>query len=257
MQLSRIIVYPIKSLDGVAVSEVRITSGGALAHDRSWAILDREGRKVNAKRYPQIQRLRTTYSCDFTEVEIGVQGESNRATFSLVNCDGLTAWLGAYLGFPVQVVRDDHLGFPDDSKAWGPTLISQGSLNAVAEWFPDLSLDNLRRRFRTNLELDVTEPFWEDRLYQAEGQPVPFKIGAVRFQGHNPCSRCAVPARDPDLGTPDAGFQAEFTEMRKRTLPNWADWPRFNHFYRLAVNTSIDASEAGLSLHLADKIEFD
>jgi uncharacterized protein len=44
MLLSRIDLYPIKSLDGVSVTQVRIKGSGALESDRIYAIVDRFNR---------------------------------------------------------------------------------------------------------------------------------------------------------------------------------------------------------------------
>ena len=43
MFLERIMVYPIKSLDGVSVMESRLTDGGILEFDRIHAIVDEKG----------------------------------------------------------------------------------------------------------------------------------------------------------------------------------------------------------------------
>ena len=41
--LERITVYPIKSLDGVVLESCRVLAGGALEHDRRYALVDAEG----------------------------------------------------------------------------------------------------------------------------------------------------------------------------------------------------------------------
>jgi uncharacterized protein YcbX len=50
MRLGRILIFPIKSLDGIQLDEVTITKGGILENDRIYAIFDEEGRVVNGKR---------------------------------------------------------------------------------------------------------------------------------------------------------------------------------------------------------------
>jgi uncharacterized protein len=57
--LSKILVYPIKSLDGVEVSQAQILEGGALANDREFAMFDEAGKYVNAKRTEKIHGLRS------------------------------------------------------------------------------------------------------------------------------------------------------------------------------------------------------
>ncbi len=153
--------------------------------------------------------------------------------------------------------NDAQKGFPDDRIAFGPTIASEASLQEMhpGNWFPELTLESLRRRFRTNLELGGGEVFCEDRLFGAPEELKPFRIGAVLFAGHNPCQRCVVPTRDPDSGEPVTEFQKKFMQLRKEHLPEWANVQRFNHFYRFAINTSIPPSEAGrTSLRVGDAL---
>ena len=117
-----------------------------------------------------------------------------------------------------------------------------------------MTLESVRRRFRTNLELTGGKPFWEDKLYGAPEELKAFRIGDVNLFGHNPCQRCVVPTRDPLSGYALSGFQKKFMQMRKQTLPHWANAERFNHYYRFAVNTSIPLSEAGKKLRVGDPV---
>ena len=106
--------------------------------------------------------------------------------------------------------------FPMIALAPGPTIVSQGSLQEVVRWFPGLTFEGARRRFRTNLELDMAEPFWEDRLFGGSDELKPFRIGNVSFRGHNPCQRCVVPSRDPESGIQSVrSFQKVFMAARK------------------------------------------
>jgi uncharacterized protein len=38
-------------------------------------------------------------------------------------------------------------------------------------------------------------------------------------------------------------------------LPTWAERSRFNHFYRLAINTIVPADQAGKIIRVGDEIE--
>ncbi len=255
MELSRIEIFPIKSLDGVLVEEARITAGGILENDRIYAILDVDGRYVNGKRVPRVHQLRCAFDRHIKEVRFWQEGgEAAPAQFPLDICAPINRWLGDYFGFVVTLQREPDKGFPDDRTAFGPTIASEASLRTVQSWYPELSLESVRRRFRTNLELTGGEPFCEDRLYGAPGELKPFKIGLVRFIGHNPCQRCVVPTRDPDSGAAVQDFQKKFMQLRKEHLPAWANAERFNHFYRFAVNTSIESTEAGKRVRTGDAL---
>jgi len=110
-------------------------------------------------------------------------------------------------------------------------------------------------RFRANLEIADSEPFWEDRLFgEAEGVARAFRIGNVLLAGTNPCQRCVVPTRDPATGAVWPEFAKIFAVTRSAQLPQWAPRLRFDHFYRLTVNTR-PLGSAGGTLHVGDEIQ--
>ena len=149
----------------------------------------------------------------------------------------LDAWLSRYFDQPVEWVEDTAAGFPDDTDSPGPTLISTATLATVAGWFEGLSTAAARGRFRANLEIDGVEAFWEDRLVAGAGRSVRFRVGEAELWGTNPCQRCVVPSRDPCSGETTREFARLFSQHRRQLLPAWAPADRFDHFYRLAVNT--------------------
>lgn len=255
MRLDKIKIFPIKSLDGIFLDEVRMTAGGILENDRVWAIFDEGGRVVNGKRTAHVHDLRCDFDANFKEVCLWQNGQSIRAQFALDDLARLGKWLGDFFGFAVEVRHDAVKGFPDDRTAFGPTIVSEASLRAIQSWFPEVPLESVRRRFRANLELNGGEPFCEDRLFGAPEELKPFQVGAVKFLGHNPCQRCVVPTRDPDSGQGLPEFQKKFMEQRKQHLPAWANAQRFNHFYRFAVNTSVPSSEAEKVLRAGDVVK--
>lgn len=252
MRLGRIQIFPIKSLDGVRVEEVRVTPGGILEHDRICAIFDQDGRVVNGKRTPRVHQLRCEFDAEIKEVHLWQNDQPSRTQFSLDEPDRIGRWLSDFFGFSATLQREPQKGFPDDRTAFGPTITSEASLQMVQAWYPELTLESVRHRFRTNLELVGGEPFCEDRLYGLPDELKPFQIGSVQFLGHNPCQRCVVPTRDPEKGEAVPDFQKKFMLLRKESLPAWANAQRFNHFYRFAVNTSIPATEAGKKLRIGD-----
>jgi uncharacterized protein len=252
MRLGRILIFPVKSLDGIQLDEVTITKGGILENDRIYAIFDELGRVVNGKRTALVHALRCEFGPGFYEIRFW-KGDTP-VQFCLDAPSAINRWLSEFFGFSVVLKHDPTAGFPDDQTASGPTIVSDASLRMVQEWFPELSIESVRRRFRTNLELTGGKPFCEDQLYGAPEVPKAFRIGDVSFLGHNPCQRCVVPTRDPLTGDALSGFQKRFMGMRKQMLPQWADARRFNHYYRFAVNTSIPVGEAGKKLRVGDPV---
>jgi len=252
LYLQRIEIFPIKSLDGVVLESCAITAGGILANDRVFAIMDEAGKVVNGKRTARVHQLRPGFSPALDEVTLRETGHTTAPSFSLRDRAPLNRWLSDFFGFPVTVQREPERGFPDDLTAYGPTIVSEASLRAIRDWYPELTLESVRRRFRSNLELAGGGAFCEDALYGEPGELKPFAIGDVHFAGHNPCQRCVVPTRDPDQGNPVADFQKRFMQLRRENLPAWANVSRFNHFYRFAVNTSIPATQSGKILRVGD-----
>jgi uncharacterized protein len=255
LYLAQIVLYPIKSLDGIAVEQATVLASGALKGDREFAIVDYQGKFVNGKRTPAVHQLRSSFDLAQRTVTIKVQGDHPPATFHLDQARiPLEAWLSDFFGFPIKLIQNSEMGFPDDTDSPGPTIISTETLQTVASWFPDLSVADLRSRLRTTVEVAGGEPFWEERLYGETGNLIPFQIGTVHWLGVNPCQRCIVPTRNAQTGERYANFQKIFLANRQSTLPDWAQTTRFNHYYRLAVNTRCRPSEAGKTLRSGDRV---
>ena len=124
----------------------------------------------------------------------------------------------------------------------------------MSRWFPGLSLESIRLRFRINLEIDGVPPFWEDHLFGKPGETVSFRIGEVIFKGVNPYKRCIVPTRDPITVESYPKFAQTLTKNRKAQLPDWANTEQFQIPYRLGVNTRIEADQAGKTLRTGDTV---
>ncbi|MBK1990786.1 MOSC N-terminal beta barrel domain-containing protein [Sphaerospermopsis aphanizomenoides BCCUSP55] len=254
--LSKILLYPIKSLDGVEVEKATVLPSGALCYDREFAILDAQGKFVNAKRHTKIQLLRSEFSLNERIIHLQLPGHQSPQIFHLdQELKGLEATLSDFFGFTVKLVQNTNMGFPDDTNSPGPTVISTATLTEVASWFPGMSVNEIRRRMRANIEIDGVPAFWEDRLFTASGETVSFVVGNVQFLGINSCQRCVVPTRDSYLGEAYPNFQKIFVQKRQATMPAWVDASIFNHFYRLSVNTRVAASEVGKTIEVGNNIE--
>lgn len=250
-----ITVFPIKALAGVAVSKVEITDGGALKHDREFALFDSSDGCVNLKRYKCLHSVTAKFDLNNGPVNLRVDGGFDWHTYSLMDEQReIAGFLGQRLGLELVLRRNFTNGHPDDTNAWGPTIISSATLQEVAGWFPGLDIESVRKRFRANLEIDGVPPFWEDHLYGPPGKTIAFDIGTVRVEGVNPCRRCIVPTRDPDTGEIYPKFAKILVEKRKANLPEWAQPDHFKIPYRLSVNTRISPSEARKSLHVGDPV---
>lgn len=234
-RIAHILIYPIKSLDPVSVSAARILPGGALEHDRRFALVDNEGAPLTAKRTPLVHQLRCRFDLEGRSMVVA-SADQEQAFHLDDDRSSLEAWCSSYFSLPLKLIENPDGGFPDDLVSPGPTIVSRASLEAVAGWF-GLTLDETRRRFRPNLEIEDAEPFWEDRLFGEVGECVRFQIGEAMLMGVNPCQRCPVPTRDSFTGEAIPGFAKTFSTHRQQLLPDWAKRSHFDHYYRLSTNT--------------------
>lgn len=259
LSVATLTVFPIKSLDGVAVPSVRLLPSGAITGDRRFAFVDADGRFINAKRTAAMHRLRAEFEDFFVE-------DGLFSAVTLTSPDGVrlrfagTNWkedaepyLSRYFGREVRVVENVETGFPDDLESPGPTLLSTATIATVADWF-GLSTEETTRRFRANIVVAATEPFAEDRLFGPAGSAPVIQVGAVPLVAVNPCQRCVVPTRDSTTGDVLTGFQKEFAQRREAALPARVSRERFNHYYRLAVNTRPLPGFAGGMIRQGDAV---
>jgi uncharacterized protein YcbX len=254
--LAGISIYPVKSLEPVSLREIRVLPSGALEGDRGFAMFEAGDKFINGKRNALVHRLRSKLDLLTGVLSLGRAETGLTSSFHVEKQKAqLEEWLAEFFAMPVSFRRNPEVGFPDDLDCPGPTLISTSTLAEVASWFPPLDAQQIRVRIRANLELGGVDPFWEDRLYGVKGSLVRFRVGDCLFDGNNPCQRCVVPPRDPHTGDNYPGFAKIFAEKRRQTLPDWAEKSRFNHFYRLAINTLVPAGQGGKILRVGDEVE--
>ena len=222
--LAGIFIYPIKSFDGFATPQATLLTSGALEHDREFALFDEKGNFVNGKRNPRIHLLRSSLDVDSRILTVQIQNKSEKFIFHIdKERTNLETWLCNYFGFTIKFVQNSLTGFPDDTEASGPTIISTATLEIVASWFPELTVDEVRLRMRTNLEIDGVPPFWEEQLFTEENSSVHFQVGDVMFMGINPCQRCVVPTRNSKTSEAFPQFQKIFIAKRRESLPSWTN----------------------------------
>ena len=255
--VAKLFIYPIKSLDWVECDRVTILESGAIKGDRTWAIFNLDGNFVNGKRNAKVHKLRSQLDLETNTLALQIQGTDQTVKFNLIEqSEALCDWLTEYFGFPVKIEQNLQMGFPDDTISPGATIISTATLEAIASWYPELTTEDIRRRFRANIELAGVPAFWEDCLFTTPENTVKFRIGDVQFMGVNPCQRCVVVTRNAETGEPYPKFQKTFIEQRKNTLPEWTERSRFNHFFRLAVNTKLPPTEAAKAIEVGDSVTF-
>ncbi len=201
-------VTPVKGTRLHRVDSVELDADGARGN-RRFFVVDAHGRMVNGKIIGAFQTI--VASC-----------AGDRLTF--VFGDGRTVESAVELGEPLELsffsasVRarpvlgpfsealSDHIGRPlrlmegapavDRGRRGGASLVSQGSLNRLADEAGEDGIDP--RRFRMLIEVDGVAPHEEDGWV---GRTVRIGEAAVRFHGH--VGRCLITSRDPDTGVVD------------------------------------------------------
>ena len=254
--LARIQIYPIKSLDPLDLEVAEVVAGAGLRGDREFAFFEAGDRVLNAKRARErLLSIRAIHGVERERVELRTSEGSGR--FDLTrDREALEAFVSEWLGRPVELRRDGVRGFPDDPEASGPTVVGTGSIELVAQWF-DWDVDEVRRRFRSNLEIAGLRPFEEDLLFGPPGEPRRFRIGAVELLGTNPCARCVVPSLDSrGRASADTLFTRKFASLRERHASTGSRIHRYDHYYRFAVNTRLAPEQREKELRVGDDLEF-
>jgi uncharacterized protein YcbX len=263
-EIARLRIYPLKGLDATELDAVEVTEAGLLAGDREYAICepdavpieDQQGilrDAINGKQSDRLHELRTAFDPETEEFVVRVRDRDETRRFDLGSGAGRDA-AGEYFGdfFERELtIQRRQEGFVD-RPGLGPSVISTATLEAVASWFEELTVEGARRRLRANVEIGGVPAFWEDRFLGA-GAPA-FEAGGVRFEGGEPCARCVVPQRDPDTGEPLPEFRERFVERREATLPEWVDPDAFDHYYSVMLIARIPGPSRGRTLAVGDGV---
>lgn len=255
--LSRITIYPVKSLDGIFLEKAVISEGGCILHDREYAITDENGNFINGKTNPLVHSLRSTLDFENEIISFKPQHESTWHHFHLQKEKPvLQDYLTNYFGVKAFLQQNKTGRFLDSPDRGGATVLSTSSLSSVSSWFQKFDLDETRKRFRATLEIEGVPAFWEDHLFSEDGKGIEFKIGDVNFIGTSPCARCVVPTRNPNTGEVIPAFPKSFAKFRADSLPTWSKLKSFGHFYYFSVNCLIPASEIGKWIEVGNVVSF-
>ena len=253
-KLSKIRIYPIKSLDFIELEQAKIGKF-SLEYDRQFAILTKDGRYVNGKRTGKVNQLHAQYKLEDKTVTLSDRGAGSAQTFELAeNNPRLLEYLSNFFNMDVILKCSIHGELMDMPKTASTSVVSKASLLSLQQDFHHHSLEDLRLRFRANLEFDGVEAFWEEGLFEAPGTGVHFKVGDVEMIGISPRARCNVPPRDPFTGETDKTFVKTMLNSRAHSLPKNSLLPQFGNLYHLTVNTYLPLEQEGKYLQLGDSV---
>ncbi|XP_042023452.1 mitochondrial amidoxime reducing component 2-like [Salvia splendens] len=241
-----IFVYPVKSCQGISVSQATLTSNG-LRWDRLWMVVNSRGRMYTQRVEPKFALIRVELP-----IEAFTQGwEPDRASFLVIKAEGMStlkipmvqpsavadgvsvwAWSGSALDegeeaakwFSQFLGKTSRLVRFDEASQSRPTISDYVSGHTIKfnDWYPFLmisqgSLDALNarltepvsiNRFRPNFLVDGCEPFSEDLWNEIE-------INEFVFMGGELCVRCKVPTVNQE--TAEMGTEPNETLMKFRS----------------------------------------
>ena len=254
-QLTGIRIYPVKSLDPVELNEAEVGLY-SLRYDREFAMLTPDGKFMNGKRSGRVNELAATFDLAARRIRLMPRAGGATVDFHLDDeRQQIAAFLSDFFGMPVLLAHSDSGQLMDMPRESSLTLVSSASLKSLQADMAAHHLDELRLRFRANLEISGTAAYREEELFGDPENGVRFRLGEVEMVGVGPRARCNVPPRNPFSGIPDSGFVKLMVESRKKSLPRGSRLPLFGGFYHLTVNVFLPPAEQGKMLRVGDRLE--
>lgn len=219
VRVTALCTTPVKGLRVVNVEQLELGPGGARG-DRRFYLVEERGWMVNGKHSGALNEI-------VAELDEGDRDDGARERLTLRFSDGTevsdTVELGEHLVSrfygqpyaarllrgPFSAALSEHAGEQlrivqagdgsaaiDRGTAGGMSLISRGSLIALAQVAGQQSVD--ARRFRMTIELDGVEPFAEDGWLGRD-----LRIGEAVVRPRGNVGRCIVTSRHPESGAVD------------------------------------------------------
>ncbi|MDT8406767.1 MAG: MOSC domain-containing protein [Methylococcales bacterium] len=256
--LSGLYVYPIKSLGGFATAEWPLLKQG-LAFDRQWMLVDADNHFLSQRRLAIMARLQTRI--DHNQLIVTAPGQTDltlplapdhyqQSLQTVIWGQTVNTWHLApeYDHWFSQALQTDcKLVYQPDNQPRPVTAqyAKPGDVTTLTDGFPlllvsEASLNQLNRhfpspatmpRFRPNLVVKGNPAFAEDRWRTLQ-------IGDfVQLHLVKPCSRCVIPALDPDTGQYDSQFAL--------TLKKYRSWQGQIYFGQNAIHQQTGVLQIG------------
>ncbi|KAI1289799.1 Mitochondrial amidoxime-reducing component 1 [Halotydeus destructor] len=249
-RVSKLIVYPVKSMPGIEVNNLEMTSSGVKYgdwHDRSFIILNKENRMVTLRTQPRLAlvkltidgdelimesngfgsvrvQLKTEISSEDEVVSFKVWGKDVGAVFT---GEEASKWLSNFLGeeglrltqfLPSLDMRPTVYTETSGTKFdYSNKILFQDecafhvvSEASIAELNSKLPADRKPTDYRT----------WRPNILVDNCAPYSedrwnyLRTNHIELKATRLCPRCAVPTVDPDSGVKDANKTLEYREIR-------------------------------------------
>jgi len=220
VRVTRLSIYPVKSLGCVTVDSVTVTPQG-LDGDRRFVLLDPDGGRVSAREVKALLGIRASFvpggfrltapdGQTIDVVEPAPDAPLTTTTMSRITQLTLAdpavgAWLSQRAGRPLRLgyqhdrtarpVAHMHGGRPGDTMQLqdaGPILlVTEASVRQLSDWIGPGWVDHAEaiQRFRPNIVIDGDVPFAEDNWNRIRIGDTWFRVGAA-------CDRCVMTTID-------------------------------------------------------------
>ncbi|TYL43634.1 YcbX family protein [Dickeya sp. ws52] len=234
--LSRLFVYPVKSMRGLQLSQTMAGTSG-LAFDRTFMITEPDGTFITARQFPLLVLFTPALMHDGVFLS-APDGQTCLVRFddfapdtaptevwgnhfqARIAPEAVNRWLSEYLQRPVQL-------------RWqGPQLSRRVKRRpdiplGFADGYPfllinDASLDDLRHRCSAGIRLEQFRPnlVVSGAAAYAEDGWQTLRIGEVMFDVAKPCSRCVLTTVSPERGRKHPAGEPLATLQQYRTAEN-------------------------------------
>lgn len=250
MKLSSIHIYPIKSCQGITVTETEVTLKG-LKNDRCLMIVDSNGKFITQRKLPSLATIMTSLDDDSLTLKVANNALSpitftpeyhtgnlipveiwGQETMAVEQEKAVSEWLRRALDIDEQiflVAQTSECSLIIDSKyslgRRAPVTFSDGypllltntaSLKLLNEKIRDTYKSSENQvtmdRFRPNLVIENDQPFAEDNWRE-------ITIGAIIFDLVKPCKRCIVTTTNQNTG------QRNSLQEPLKTLATFRNFP--------------------------------
>ncbi len=209
-KLSQIVIYPVKSLGGMKVTEAAVEARG-LRHDRRWMLTDPGGRFLTQRSLPRMALIQPMLEADYLtltapglmplQVPLISDGPVQHVEVWRSVCDAVdvgadaAAWFECFLGMPCRLNY-----MPDTSRrAVNPEYRAGEGIVSFADGYPLLllgenSLVDLNSRLDEPVPMDRFRPNFvvSGSPAYAEDDWTRVRIGPALFHGVKACDRCVL-----------------------------------------------------------------
>lgn len=233
-QIKDIIIYPIKGMSGIHLSEAKALPIG-FEHDRRWMLIDQDKQFITQRSQPIISLFKqqicddqlsvtykdSTFSFLINEVSEAIIETKVWDDIALTQPVSKAAdeWFSHQLGQNVKLVKISH----ENARLHYSSATDKNYPVSLADGYPYLIIgeESLRflnekmsesismSRFRPNIVISSSIPHEEDDFKE-------FKIGSVTFVNIKPCGRCNVITIDQDTARTNNETLKVLNTYRKR-----------------------------------------